>query len=108
MIRATFSVVRPQGPEKVAQSKDSAAFSVFGIQMQYDELRHTQLLRWNCSKVCVSSQRHFLKRLQAKRRRFWDKKLVEIEMDTFRESYRSPETPYIMERVRDSGSPSRL
>ena len=56
--------------------------------MRYDELRHTQLLQWNCSKHALSGQRAFLKKLQAKRRRIWDKKLVEIEVDTLRESYR--------------------
>ena len=37
-----------------------------------------------------------------------EQKLVEIEMNTLRESYRSPDSPYIMERVRDSDSPSGL
>ena len=77
--------------------------------MRYDELQHTQLLRWYmCDMHGVGRDRKFFKRLQARRQRIWNKKLVEIEMDTLRESYRSPDSPFNTERVRDSGSPSRL
>lgn len=76
--------------------------------MRYDELRHTQIMHWNCSKGAPSGQRNFLKKLQAKRRRIWNKKLTEIEMNTNRESYSSPYLAPITERVQGSGSPSGL
>ena len=60
--------------------------------MRYDELQHTQLLRWYmCGMYGIKiGARPFLKRMFGKRQRTWNKKLVEIEMNTLRESYSGP------------------
>ncbi|MGH9917883.1 MAG: hypothetical protein ACRD6W_03275 [Nitrososphaerales archaeon] len=62
------------------------AFSVFGVQMRYDELQHVQLLRNYCGQEPKYSltgstigTKRTLKKLNTRRRRNWQKKVAEIE-----------------------------